>query len=1182
MTDLFSGFLSRAMGATWLVLAVLLFRFLFKKAPKWVDVLLWSMVALRLLLPVSLQSSLSLVPDTDTLASELVSSEVTQPAAPRADAPSGDSHIVSGTLTRPADKGSAANEVPAADTQHDRQTIAAAVWLAGVCALLTYALASFLRLRRRVATAVRVEESIYRSEAVASPFILGIVRPRIYLPCSLDGPALECVLAHERAHLARHDHWWKPLGFLLLALYWFHPLLWPAYVLFCRDVELACDERVARRLDASQRADYSQALLSCSVPRRMIVACPLAFGEVGVKERVKNVLHYQKPAVRLVALSLIACAALAVCFLTDPQRETMQWAKKLDAADVAKIELHTMPEARSTCYKLYETEEEIEEIVALINSARGRYVKSPELLSGGYIGLYLTMTDGTHHYVGNEGNVYLHIDGDSYAPSYSWLSSWELHGDSPAPEGFPDTTLHATMLAQHDLDHDGADEDIYYQETADEVYTLSVVDANGLLWSAELGLAHTGWDSYFVYQSDGVSAPPAILHYSPTVYQGSASYSYELFTLEDGRKNTLQQNSVEFDVNAWTEEAQAFADEVNALLDPDKCRVYLSTLDGELHTWNDLNYLPRCEPSREERPAVTTDGTVLTCGDYSYDLVELTSSVVTSIEDYAFVGDYLVVTGHTGPKNALYFLFEGDGSALVRCFWGTCLTWWEDDISTAVYTTAYTLGPQICAIDGSVIAELTLAEDEYVRSLDYSMDGTQLIATVTGVNDDGDGRELTYNYSAVGAAALHAVSDVFHAEGWSMKLYDGWLRTTDEPMWYKGSAYLKVTQVASLAGELTALKNAGHTVESLPDGGYLCTTQTELSTTMLYLYRIESDDAGYLVETYTDNTGDAATVERVTVQLQSMAESFTAYSTTAFDPVGEYTDSMGSSLSVRKTNGGYAVDFGIYKSIGVENAPATYDSAAKVLRFSGTDDFGHSLSASIISDTAGHLTVTLTDCVGYGDAIKTGSAFSFYPRVTGYGEYDQILAEVCDRRASGDFSDSDMDLSATLRAGNDYFQSVGWTLADIDGNGTDELILGADWDNGVTPIYNIYTRTGGTRAVSVIPQGWERSRYHLTADGLIAHEGAGGASEHGVTYYRYSESRRAYDEVLTPVETVYHTFFGGDSSASENYGYVYAAGKTMDDHENGDESFTRITDERAMEIVAKHPYESLTFTPFAV
>ena len=207
------------------------------------------------------------------------------------------------------------------------------MWLIGLAAMLAYALVSYLRLRRRVRASIPLRENIYVCDEVASPFILGIVRPRIYLPSALDEAQWGSVLSHERAHLARHDHWWKPLGFALLAVYWFNPLLWLAYTLLCRDIELACDERALCGMDAGQIKDYSSALLACSVPRRMIAACPLAFGEVGVGARVKNALRYKKPAFWVVAVSVVVCTVVAVCFLTNPERATMKWAKSLRVED---------------------------------------------------------------------------------------------------------------------------------------------------------------------------------------------------------------------------------------------------------------------------------------------------------------------------------------------------------------------------------------------------------------------------------------------------------------------------------------------------------------------------------------------------------------------------------------------------------------------------------------------------------------------------------------------------------------------------------------------------------------------------------------------------------------------------------------------------------------------------------
>ena len=188
--------------------------------------------------------------------------------------------------------------------------------------MLLYALASYLRLRRRVSVSLPIQDNIYLCDAISSPFILGVVKPHIYLPSGLDEVQRQNVLSHERAHLARRDHWWKPLGFALLAVYWFNPVLWLAYTLLCRDIELACDERVIRTMDESAVKTYSTVLLACSMPRKAVITCPLAFGEVGVKERVKNALHYKKPAFWVVAASVAVCVVVAVCFLTNPPTDT--------------------------------------------------------------------------------------------------------------------------------------------------------------------------------------------------------------------------------------------------------------------------------------------------------------------------------------------------------------------------------------------------------------------------------------------------------------------------------------------------------------------------------------------------------------------------------------------------------------------------------------------------------------------------------------------------------------------------------------------------------------------------------------------------------------------------------------------------------------------------------------------
>ena len=315
MSGIFLKLLNLSISASWLVLVVLALRLVLKRAPKWVNVLLWGMVALRLMVPFSIESALSLIPGAETVSPEVVQFD------PAPTITSGVT-IIDNAVNPSLSERFAAAPLASVNPLYVWTYLAGWVWLIGLTAMLAYALVSYLRLRRRVSASIPLRENIYVCDEVPSPFILGIVHPRIYLPSALDEAQRGSVLSHERAHLARRDHWWKPLGFALLAVYWFNPLLWLAYTLLCRDIELACDERVLRGMDAGQVKDYSSALLACSVPRRMLAACPLAFGEVGVGARVKNALRYKKPAFWVVAASVIVCIVVAVCFLTNPRTDT--------------------------------------------------------------------------------------------------------------------------------------------------------------------------------------------------------------------------------------------------------------------------------------------------------------------------------------------------------------------------------------------------------------------------------------------------------------------------------------------------------------------------------------------------------------------------------------------------------------------------------------------------------------------------------------------------------------------------------------------------------------------------------------------------------------------------------------------------------------------------------------------
>ena len=315
MSTVFLKILNMSITASWLILAVVLVRLLLKKAPKWIPCLLWGLVAIRLVCPFSFGSIFSLIPSSETIPTNITVQQ--EPA------------INSGitAVNEFINPVIAESFTPApTDSVNPLQIIipiAAIIWIAGIVIMLAYALISYIKLKKTVSVCVPVGERILSCDEVKAPFILGVFRPVIYVPSSMTGETLDLVIRHETAHLQRHDHWWKPLGYLLLAIYWFNPLCWIAYILLSRDIEMACDEKVIRDMDKDEMAAYSQALLDCSFPRRRIAACPLAFGEVGVKERVKGVLNYKKPAFWIILIAIIACIVLAVCLMTDPKNSFM-------------------------------------------------------------------------------------------------------------------------------------------------------------------------------------------------------------------------------------------------------------------------------------------------------------------------------------------------------------------------------------------------------------------------------------------------------------------------------------------------------------------------------------------------------------------------------------------------------------------------------------------------------------------------------------------------------------------------------------------------------------------------------------------------------------------------------------------------------------------------------------------
>ncbi|MCM1125320.1 MAG: M56 family metallopeptidase [Lachnospiraceae bacterium] len=309
--------LNMSITAGWLILAVLCIRLVFKKLPKWVNCLLWGAAAFRLICPFSIESPFSLLPSAEPIKSRtIVEGQVRR-------IPSIDSRltIVRNTINPMLTESFAYDERAGAAPMQTVTYIAGMIWILGMILLIICGAVSLLRLHMLVREAVCLRENIYICDAVKSPFAAGIVRPRIYLPSSLDEKEMNYIIAHEKAHLKRKDHWWKLLGYLLLSVHWFNPLCWAGYALFCKDVELACDEKVVKGMTFSEKKEYSKVLLSCARQRSLITAFPPAFGEAGVRERVKSVLNYKKPALWVVTAAAVICVVTAICFLTNPARE---------------------------------------------------------------------------------------------------------------------------------------------------------------------------------------------------------------------------------------------------------------------------------------------------------------------------------------------------------------------------------------------------------------------------------------------------------------------------------------------------------------------------------------------------------------------------------------------------------------------------------------------------------------------------------------------------------------------------------------------------------------------------------------------------------------------------------------------------------------------------------------------
>ncbi len=311
MEAIFLSLLNMSITATWIALAVIVFRLFLKKSPKYIRVILWGLVAVRLICPISIESIFSLVPSAQTIPSDFAYSS----------APTIESNIliIDTAAAYAIENMFTPDPTNSVNPLQVITFVASIVWIVGMCIMLLYSLISYLRIKRKVSTSINIKENIYICDEITTPFIFGLLKPRIYIPSTTNEYDIQYIIAHEKAHLKRLDHIWKPLGFLLLTIYWFNPVLWIAYTLLCRDIEFACDEKVIKEMGAEIKVPYSDALVNCSISHKMLLACPLAFGEVGVKQRIKSVLNYKKPAFWVLIIVVILSIIIGICFMTNPK-----------------------------------------------------------------------------------------------------------------------------------------------------------------------------------------------------------------------------------------------------------------------------------------------------------------------------------------------------------------------------------------------------------------------------------------------------------------------------------------------------------------------------------------------------------------------------------------------------------------------------------------------------------------------------------------------------------------------------------------------------------------------------------------------------------------------------------------------------------------------------------------------
>lgn len=720
MEELFLTLVNLSLTTSWLVLAILALRLLLRRAPRWSFCLLWGLVALRLMFPFSLESPFSLIPSAQPLPQDILYTAAPQIQSGIPAVNSIVNPILQDTLSPTV--GASVNPTQVLSFLFSR------IWLVGMAFLLLYALVSTLLLKRRLSTATLLEDNIRQSECVGSPFVLGLFRPVIYLPYHIPDQDLAYVLAHERSHIRRLDHWWKLLGFVLLAIYWFNPLMWVAYLLFCRDMEGACDEKVIRTLNLEERRGYSTALLNCSIRRRPVAPCPLAFGESGVRNRVKSVMGYKKPAFWIVVIALIACGAAALCFLTSPKEPTVYDVLTQDGYEVLGQEqvnlTLTVPKSALTddCYTGDGHTFADGQVVVWQDDATTIYLhnvmpsnESDELLYMTFdcsyrfsnCGSFVTPLQATEG--SSVGTLLLLRSKILRDGTTTYPDALNLRGYGPGAKFTFYVSKDACIAAQDTLMIDVICNQVQYAKEGYETSGNQLSSAGLYCYEGD----GFGGDFTITLRADG-----SFTYYegnlSSYIGAGRWSVSGDILTLED-ETGVSKVNHFRIEGNDLIFLAK---DSTNF--------IYVEVADGAVFSKN----------SEVSDPFPSTLSAEIHSTTFLYDSAEYNlsqrNSAINAITNQYQIGDYLIFEGHTGPQNGVYCIFNTVTQTFEPDIQGANLTWYGNNIRRIVYS----FWSDVYAYDGTLLASLPLNEGDHINGLRYLDDPTQLEVQIMTVSGD--------------------------------------------------------------------------------------------------------------------------------------------------------------------------------------------------------------------------------------------------------------------------------------------------------------------------------------------------------------------------------------------------------------------------------------------------------------